>query len=61
MKIQSDLIKIRLIKSVIGVRQEHKMIVKALGLKKINSERELIDNFATRGMINKVSYLLKII
>jgi len=33
--------------------------VRGLGLRRINSTSEVIDTPANRGMINKVSYLLK--
>jgi large subunit ribosomal protein L30 len=35
--------------------------VRGLGLRKLNSERELEDTPAVRGMINKVSYLVKVL
>jgi large subunit ribosomal protein L30 len=33
--------------------------VRGLGLRRLNSSAELIDTPAVRGMINKVSYLVK--
>lgn len=53
-------IKVTLIKSVIGTRESHRATVKGLGLRKLNSSSELIDTPAVRGMINKISYLLKV-
>jgi large subunit ribosomal protein L30 len=35
--------------------------VRGLGLRKINSTRVLEDTPAVRGMINKVSYLVKVL
>jgi large subunit ribosomal protein L30 len=35
--------------------------VRGLGLRGINSTRELEDTPAVRGMINKISYLVKIL
>jgi len=32
-----------------------------LGLRKVNSKRELEDTPAVRGMINKISYLVKVL
>lgn len=46
-------------KSVIGTKQSHRATVKGLGLRRLNSVSELEDTPAVRGMINKVSYLLK--
>ena len=42
-----------------GTRGSHKATVLGLGLKKIRQTRELEDTPAVRGMINKVSYLVK--
>tara|TARA_S200000501_G_C20847814_1_gene754408 strand:+ start:1896 stop:2072 length:177 start_codon:yes stop_codon:yes gene_type:complete len=52
-------IKIKLIKSLIGTNQKHRATVIGLGLKKINSIVELEDTNAIRGMIKKVSFLVK--
>ena len=52
-------IKIKLVKSVIGTKQSHRATVRGLGLRRLNSVSELEDTPAVRGMINKVSYLLK--
>ncbi|MGZ5093221.1 MAG: 50S ribosomal protein L30 [Burkholderiales bacterium] len=52
-------IKVTLVKSVIGTKPEHRACVRGLGLRRINHTVEVIDTPATRGMINKVSYLLK--
>jgi large subunit ribosomal protein L30 len=52
-------IKVTLVKSLIGTMQSHRATVRGLGLRRINSTAELIDTPATRGMINKVSYLVK--
>ena len=53
-------VKVTLVKSVIGTKQSHRDTVLGLGLKKIGQVRELEDTPAVRGMINKVSYLLKV-
>jgi large subunit ribosomal protein L30 len=53
-------IKVRLLKSTAGCRQSHRDTVRGLGLKKINHVVELDDTPAVRGMINKVSYLVRI-
>lgn len=53
-------IKVRLVKSVIGTQQSHRATVRGLGLRHLNSTAELIDTPAVRGMINKVSYLVKV-
>ena len=52
-------IKVTLVKSIIGTKQSHRATVRGLGLRRLNSSSELEDTPAVRGMINKVSYLLK--
>ena len=52
-------IKVTLVKSLIGTQQDHRATVRGLGLRRLNSSSVLQDTPAVRGMINKVSYLLK--
>jgi large subunit ribosomal protein L30 len=52
-------IKVTLVKSVIGTRPEHRACVRGLGLRRINHTVEVADTPAIRGMINKVSYLVR--
>ncbi|KAF1017995.1 MAG: 50S ribosomal protein L30 [Burkholderia sp.] len=54
-------VKVQLIKSLIGARESHGATVRGLGLRRLNSVSELQDTPAVRGMINKVSYLVKVI
>lgn len=53
-------IKVTLVKSVIGTKQDHRATVRGLGLRKLNSSAELQDTPAVRGMIQKVQYLVKV-
>jgi large subunit ribosomal protein L30 len=53
-------LKVTLFRSPIGTRDSHRQTVFGLGLKKINQTRELEDTPAVRGMITKVSYLVRI-
>jgi len=53
-------IKVTLVKSVIGTKQDHRATVRGLGLRKLNSSAELVDTPAVRGMIHKVAYLVKV-
>jgi len=53
-------IKLTLMKSTSGRLQNHKACVKGLGLRRTNHSVEVIDTPENRGMINKVSYLLKV-
>ena len=52
-------VKVTLVKSLIGTKESHRATVRGLGLRRLNSSSELQDTPAVRGMINKVSYLLK--
>ena len=54
-------IKVTLVRSLIGTKGEHRSCVRGLGLRRINHTVEVIDTPANRGMINKVSYLVKIL
>ena len=52
-------IRVTLVKSVIGTKPEHRACVRGLGLRRLHHTVEVIDTPANRGMINRVSYLLK--
>ena len=56
----ADKLKVTLGKSPIGCVPKHRRTVEALGLKKVNKTVELPDNAAVRGMVNQVSYLVKV-
>jgi large subunit ribosomal protein L30 len=53
-------VKVTLVKSVAGTKSDHRATVVGLGLRRINSSRELEDTPAVRGMIRKVAYLVKV-
>ena len=53
-------LRIRLVRSVIGRPQKQREVVKGLGLRRINSEVVRKDCPEIRGMINKISHLLKV-
>ncbi len=52
-------VKVTLVKSLIGTKQSHRATVRGLGLRRLNSSADLLDTPSVRGMINKVSYLLR--
>jgi len=54
-------LKVKLVRSVAGTRESHRATVRGLGLRKLNSESTLEDTPSVRGMINKVSYLVKVL
>ncbi len=53
-------VRVRLVKSPIGCQQRHRVSVRALGLRRLNEVRELKDTPATRGLINQVSFLVRV-
>ncbi len=54
------MLKITQIKSAIGYKPKAKLTLVALGLKKIHQSVEKVDSPQIRGMINKISYLVKV-
>ena len=52
-------LKVTLVKSTIGTLKAHKACVRGLGLRRMHHSVEVQDTPANRGMINKVSYLVK--
>jgi large subunit ribosomal protein L30 len=53
-------IRVRLFKSINGCQGRHRTSVRALGLRKLNDVRELVDSPSVRGLINQVNYLVRI-
>ena len=53
-------ITVTMIKSKIGRLTSHQACLKGLGLRKINHTVQVLDTVENRGMINKISYLLKV-
>jgi large subunit ribosomal protein L30 len=54
-------VKVQLVRSPIGCKESHRATVRGLGLRKIRSVSELQDTPAVRGMIDKISYLVKVL
>lgn len=57
---KADTIRVRLYKSMIACQKRHRVSVRALGLNKLNDVRELKDSAQVRGLINQVSYLVRV-
>lgn len=53
-------IKVTLVKSTIGCLEAQKANVKALGLRKIGASKVHEDNAVIRGMIAKVSHMIRV-
>ncbi|WP_343190247.1 50S ribosomal protein L30 [Buchnera aphidicola (Mollitrichosiphum nigrofasciatum)] len=55
-----NIISITQIKSKIGILHKHKLTLLGLGLRKIGHTVYRKDTDSLRGMINKISYMLKV-
>jgi large subunit ribosomal protein L30 len=53
-------LKIKLIRSLIGHPRKHRVVAYGLGLRKLNSEVVRKNTPEIRGMIRKISHLLKV-
>lgn len=53
-------VKVTQVRSSIGRLPKHKATLRGLGLRRINHTVELEDTPCVRGMINQVSYMLKV-
>ena len=53
-------VKVTLVKSPIGFKNNQATVVKGLGLRRIRHTVELKDTPATRGMIHKVKHLVEV-
>ena len=60
-KASKPTVTVKLVKSIAGTKESHRATVRGLGLRKLNSQFTLEDTPAVRGMINKVSYLVKVL
>ena len=54
-------VKVQLVRSPIGTKQDHRATVRGLGLRGMNSTSVLEDTPAVRGMINKISYMVVVL
>ena len=53
-------LKITMIKSMNGRPEKHRKVLRSMGLAKMHRQVELQDNPDTRGMIAKVSHMVKV-
>ena len=53
-------LRVTLVKSPIGYNKRQKDTVKALGLRRMHATVEVYDTPPIRGMINRISHLLKV-
>ncbi len=53
-------LRVTLVRGLMGKKQDHRATVRGLGLKWRNHTVEVEDTPQTRGMINKIGYMLKV-
>lgn len=56
-----QMMKVKLVRSVSGRLKSHKACVQGLGLRRMHQVVEVEDTPSTRGMANKVSYMVQIL
>ena len=54
------MLKVKLVRSMIGCNPKQRATVKALGLRKIRQEKNFEDTPIVRGMIKKVEHLVEV-
>lgn len=53
-------LRVKLIKSLIDEKDDHKRTARALGLRRVGAERVHDDSPAVRGMVYKIKHLVKV-
>ncbi|HBH35678.1 MAG TPA: 50S ribosomal protein L30 [Gammaproteobacteria bacterium] len=56
-----NMMKVKLVRSMNGRLKAHKACVRGLGLRRMHQVVEVEDTASTRGMVNKVSYMVKVV
>ena len=56
-----SMMKVKLVRGMNGRLKTHKACVRGLGLRRIHQVVEVEDTASTRGMVNKVSYMVKVV
>ena len=55
------MMKVKLVRSMHGRTDKHRACVRGLGLRRMHQVVEVEDTPATRGMVNKVSYMVQLV
>ena len=55
----TEKLKITLVKSMVGRPEKHRRVLRGMGLTKLNKTVELTDTPEIRGMVHKVSHLVR--
>lgn len=56
-----NMMKVKLVRSMNGRLKSHKACVSGLGLRRMHQVVEVEDTPSTRGMVNKVSYMVQVV
>jgi len=57
---EKAMVRVTLVRSIHGRLKSHKACVRGLGLRRMHQTVEVEDTPCTRGMINKVSYMVRV-
>ena len=57
----NNMMKVKLVRSMNGRVEAHKACVRGLGLRRMHQVVEVEDTASTRGMVSKVSYMVKVV
>ena len=55
------MMKVKLVRSVHDRLEKHRAYIRGLGLRRMHQVAEVEDTPATRGMVNKVSYMVQVL
>ncbi|MBK1645118.1 50S ribosomal protein L30 [Thiocapsa imhoffii] len=58
---EKKMMKVKLVRSFHGRLANHKACVRGLGLRRMHQVVEVEDTPCTRGMVNQVSYMVKVV
>jgi large subunit ribosomal protein L30 len=53
-------IRVRLVRSMIGCPEKHRLVLRGMGLTKLQKSVQLPDTPQVRGMVNKVRHLVRV-
>lgn len=59
--VKGKMMKVKLVRSMYGRVKGHKACVMGLGLRRMHHVVEVEDTPSTRGMLNKVSYMVQVV
>ncbi|ESQ15290.1 MAG: hypothetical protein N838_09055 [Thiohalocapsa sp. PB-PSB1] len=58
---EKKIMKVKQVRSIYGRNKKHRACVRGLGLRRMHQVVEVEDTAATRGMLNRVSYMVELI